>query len=455
MSENGGQVGALLAQTYVLRNTTTAAMDFDLVRYVDVDVVDTGDDDGGGRIFLGGEEWLVTTGADSIIDFSLSDIFVAISTEGGQEPSSGRFEVDWFPELLINLEDGGSLDDTVFGDGSDADELIDSVAYDTTGALRSDYLLAPGESTAFVTYTLFADGVVEDILTDAGGVANAPPQVTDVTISGVQSNNGGSSTHAPYSFADQMNDPSVNWIAGDQLKTVPVGGADTVAIEFSEHVLNVVEDSLLLRELTTGQTLQLAANGFDYNVTTHTATWTFAAAFDADQHLLSLADTVTDTGGNQLDGEWTNPFSVTTTNSAVSEFPSGDGTAGGYFNFVFTILPGDADGDNDVDGSDFLSWASLSPSADFDGDGDVDGDDLVFWEANFDRNLRTLLFADFDGNGVVDWFDWDIADLSVDMGFGSEFAEGDVDGDGDVDIYDLNLAAMQMGLDDFVIDWVA
>ena len=53
-----------------------------------------------------------------------------------------------------------------------------------------------------------------------------PPKVTNVTVSG------SSSVHAPYSFAGVVGD-------GDQLRTVPVGGADTISITFSEDV-NVV-----------------------------------------------------------------------------------------------------------------------------------------------------------------------------------------------------------------------
>ena len=54
------------------------------------------------------------------------------------------------------------------------------------------------------------------------------PQVENVVISG------SNSEHEAYDFAAEM--LASNWIAGDQLKTVPVGGADTIAITFSEGV---------------------------------------------------------------------------------------------------------------------------------------------------------------------------------------------------------------------------
>ena len=288
------------------------------------------------------------------------------------------------------------------------------------------------------------------------------PQVIDVIISGVQSTNGGSSLHAPYSFADQMNDPSVNWTPGDQLRTVPVGGADTVAIEFSEHVLNVDENSLQLKELTTGHGLQVATNGFDYNVTTHTATWTFGASFDADQHHMSLSDSLTDVGGNLLDGEWTNPFSIFTTNNAVSNFTSGNtsgnNSAGGDFNFVFTILPGDASLDNAVGGTDFLiylnnRWGGGTNNsfelADYNGDGLTNPADRAFWDENYGTNLQNLVFADFNQDGVVDGLDYSI--LADNYAASGDHSDGDADHDGYVGSDDFFLLVHHFGLE---LTWV-
>jgi hypothetical protein len=54
-------------------------------------------------------------------------------------------------------------------------------------------------------------------------------------------------------------------------------------------------------------------------------------------------------------------------------------------------VPGDFDGDGDVDGADFVAWQTNFPTAtgatlaqgDADGDGDVDGADFVVWQTNF------------------------------------------------------------------------
>jgi MYXO-CTERM domain-containing protein len=58
---------------------------------------------------------------------------------------------------------------------------------------------------------------------------------------------------------------------------------------------------------------------------------------------------------------------------------------------VPAVQPGDYDGDNDVDGADFVVWQTNFPSlrdampghADGDRDGDVDGADFVIWQTNF------------------------------------------------------------------------
>jgi hypothetical protein len=60
-------------------------------------------------------------------------------------------------------------------------------------------------------------------------------------------------------------------------------------------------------------------------------------------------------------------------------------------------LPGDFDGDGDVDGADFVAWQTNFPKAsgatlaqgDADGDGDVDGADFVIWQTNFPATLGT------------------------------------------------------------------
>jgi hypothetical protein len=71
------------------------------------------------------------------------------------------------------------------------------------------------------------------------------------------------------------------------------------------------------------------------------------------------------------------------------------------------LLSGDADGDHDVDGADFLLWqrhygtmvgADVS-QGDFDGDGDVDGADLHIWQTYFGTDFSQPVAVTGGGGG--------------------------------------------------------
>ena len=170
--------------------------------------------------------------------------------------------------------------------------------------------------------------------------------------------------------------------SGEQLRTVPVGNADTLSITFSEGV-NLVASDLTLVGLRTANRPMLA--DFSYDTGTMTATWRFESWNEADHYVISLSDAVSDVEGIPLDGEWVNPASLFTTNAAVSEFPSGNGQAGGDFNFVVTILPGDASLNN------IFNWA-----------------DIEIFEESWMSQLEDALFTDGDasGDGYVNSADW-------------------------------------------------
>ena len=89
----------------------------------------------------------------------------------------------------------------------------------------------------------------------------------------------------------------------------------------------------------------------------------------------------------------------------------------GSVDFV-TSLPADFDGDNDVDGDDFLIWQAGYPTffgathadGDADGDSDVDGNDFLIWQSDF------ISPTDNNGGGAADHRG--IRERSVDMIFG-------------------------------------
>jgi hypothetical protein len=158
-----------------------------------------------------------------------------------------------------------------------------------------------------------------------------------------------------------------------QLQALPWDNLNQIQITFSGPV-NVQESSLMVTGLNVAQ---YAFSGFSYNALTYTATWTLAAPIGRDKVLLDLQSSgsagVTDPAGKPLDGEWTN---------GASSFPSGDGAAGGDFNFAFNVLPGDTNQDGIVNGLDIAQisshWLQVGGIlGDTNGDNVVNGLDIV------------------------------------------------------------------------------
>jgi hypothetical protein len=274
-------------------------------------------------------------------------------------------------------------------------------------------------------------------LPDSGGA----PRVIDVIVSG------STSTHAPFSFSTVDG-------SGLQLRTVPVGAADTISIVFSEDV-NVVGPNLRVVGLQTGNIPTLAQ--FSYDSATKTAMWRFQGWVLGDQYLISLSDSVTDLTGNRLDGEWVNPATLSTANVNISEFPSGNGFAGGHFNFVATLLSGDYDLDGIVNQTDYYifdaSWQSgifedaLFTDGDGNGDGSVDSGDFAAYMSTSGLNLQALwILADLDGDFDVDQADAQVLKNNVGIS-NPTWANGDLNEDGAVDSLDVDLMFALYGLD--------
>jgi len=220
------------------------------------------------------------------------------------------------------------------------------------------------------------------------------PTIVDVVISGSQS------VHDDYSFSGKFDE------GNHPFSTVPVGGADTIEIVFSEWVDVVKTDLYLVGNyppiINYTEGIDWEVVDFVFDEETFTARWMFGEAGDEDPdpfpadmleiRLNQEGKYIVDHDYNQLDGEWTPPYGVDDDPPEGGwQLPSGNGVAGGEFVFRFVILPGDADLDNDVDNYDFLTWLmhfGLNENGtflegDFDGDGDVDGSDFLIWQENF------------------------------------------------------------------------
>jgi hypothetical protein len=354
----------MLIQTYTITNDTSAAVAFDLYRYIDADISGILDN-GGGHIVTAGHDVLFETDVLAGLDDNID--FVAITADGGSTPTSNRFEIGSFPGLLQRIDDGSNLSDDIYNDADD-DGVIDA-AYDVTMALRNSFSLGVGQSVVYVTRTIWGTDVRS--VGESISQALAPPTVTEVTVSD------SSSTAAAYNFSTVVG-------SGQQLKTVPLAAANRIAIKFSEDVSVTKEDLRLfaLNNVATVPSVESATFVEPSWENDYTATWTFAFALPDAQYLISLSDHVTDLDGNHLDGEWTNPGQLSTIGSDL--FPSGDGIGGGDFKFAFTTLRGDANQDLQVTAADldivlfnYNATGKNWSQGDFTGDGQVNGEDLA------------------------------------------------------------------------------
>ncbi|MCX7429097.1 MAG: hypothetical protein NTW96_26165 [Planctomycetia bacterium] len=118
-----------------------------------------------------------------------------------------------------------------------------------------------------------------------------------------------------------------------QLQTLPWTNLNQIRVTFSEDVDVQMADLSVSGVNVTAYVF----SDFSYDANTYTAIWTLPDPIEKDKLLLDLdadgIDPVQDLVENALDGEWTN---------SSNTYNSGNGTAGGDFEFRFNVLPGDA-----------------------------------------------------------------------------------------------------------------
>ncbi len=163
-----------------------------------------------------------------------------------------------------------------------------------------------------------------------------------------------------------------------QAQDLPWGNLNQIRIAFNENV-NVQESGL---SVTGVAVPQYAFSGFAYDPATFTAVWTLSNPIGNDRVQLHLSATgpnaVTNQAGDPLDGEWTDQ---------VSNFPSGNGTVGGDFNFGFNVLPGDMNQDGIVNSQDLAAvsanWLQPAPFANTGGGAILNSQDLAVISADW------------------------------------------------------------------------
>ena len=203
-----------------------------------------------------------------------------------------------------------------------------------------------------------------------------PPSVVDVNVASTlwttsflnhleASGMGTDGYSIPVGSSDQLN--ALTWLDIDQIR-----------ITFSEDV-QVQRQDLSISGITNAV---YETSDFFYDPATRTASWTLETPIAPDEriHLDLDGDTaaaVVDLDGNALDGEWTD---------GVSTYASGNGTAGGDFEFSVNVLRGDVVANNFVDYFDYIYTRSA--------DGLLAGDPEYYPT------------YDIDGNGAINPTDW-------------------------------------------------
>ncbi len=162
--------GSLLTQTYVITNPGASPLSFEMIRYIDGDLLFDGTlVDGGGHL----RDILFETDAGGSGETDTT--FVGMDAIGGTIPDTGRFEGLEFPQLELAIIAGDPLHDTIFGD-SNSDGFVDAgQEYDITLAWRNLFDLAPGESATYATRTVFGSGAPD--AAPIGPVANIDADV--------------------------------------------------------------------------------------------------------------------------------------------------------------------------------------------------------------------------------------------------------------------------------------
>ena len=182
----------------------------------------------------------------------------------------------------------------------------------------------------------------------------------------------------------------------NQLLAIPWVNVNIISVVFSQAVtINTSAAGLALvgsADLAAAPALSSAT--FSYNSTTHTATWTFRTYFALDKYMLCIPSAaVTNSAGIALDGEWTNG------GSGASNYPSGNGTAGGNFDFRFNVLPCDVNQSGTVTTADgtaisshYLYWTTTTGYVaywDTTGKGGVTGLDYLNYQSALGTGLPT------------------------------------------------------------------
>lgn len=165
---------------------------------------------------------------------------------------------------------------------------------------------------------------------------------------------------------------------GNQLRPLPWATLNRIQIQLSKDVLASFDASAVGLYGVNTPDYSAKTESILYDANSNVITILMDSVLEADKYLLVVDDQITDSSGNRLDGEWTDGASA----------ESGNGVAGGDFEFRFDVLPGDTDQSGEVRSNDGFAALRLQfqdigsthflPFADIDGDGNIRSNDGFF-----------------------------------------------------------------------------
>ncbi|MEO1528344.1 MAG: lamin tail domain-containing protein [Planctomycetota bacterium] len=316
----------------------------------------------------------------------------AIDLDGQSIPADGYFvigsasvpNVDLIEFTTDGVQNGADAVALYTGDASAIEigtggtaptttNLRDAIVYDTNDADDTGLLTGLGEATQFdedanglddtESNSRVPDGLDASPFvaqTPTPGASNSapsdttPPTITDVKVAGT----GWAGTFL--TAVDPVDMQGLSMTGSGQLDNLPYVNLDTIYIQFSEDIGSFAAADIDV----TGVNTATFTPTVTYSPATFQATISFAAPLSADKIELSILDgVVTDLAGNVLDGEWTESVSTV----------SGDGMAGGAFDFRLDVLPGDFDDSDGVSVGDVFGVNGLLFTTDIRADVDASG----------------------------------------------------------------------------------
>lgn len=222
----------------------------------------------------------------------------------------------------------------------------------------------------------------------------ALPTVTNISLASTDW------TTAFYDYLDSSGLGSDGYSIPDgssaQQDTLSWNNLNQIRVSFSEDVYVNAEDLSLSGVNQTSYEI----SDFSYTPEDATAVWTFSSPLSTDRFMLDLdsdgVNPITDLDGNLLDGEWINSVSTYAN--------SGNGIAGGDFEFLFNVLPGDTLNLEILDFNNMFAIyqrvgldtqdSMYEESSDIDGDGIIENSD---WQEVYNNLWETLPTGDPEG----------------------------------------------------------